>query len=149
MRLQTSTSTLILDAAISNSATAFAPSALAPRQATRLDAGKDAEEKKNGTPMLHGVDLPSPADIPEVINWPFTQQRVQLQLLLGAGAGTAKVMLGQPKRALPLWDRPCVSSPKRLLRRFLMPASTSSLAMAITLRIFSISSKRTHSWPQL
>jgi hypothetical protein len=88
MRLQTST--LILAAAISSSATAFAPSALAPRQATRLDAG---------TPMpqvLPGVDVPSPADIPEVISWPFTFQRVQL-FLGGSIPGSATVMLGQPK----------------------------------------------------
>eukprot|EP00984_Skeletonema_dohrnii_P017344 scaffold7873_cov111-Skeletonema_dohrnii-CCMP3373.AAC.3 len=97
MRLQNST--LILAAAISSSATAFAPSALAPRQATRLDACKDAEEKKNGTPqpqVLPGVDLPSPADIPEEINWPFTQQRVNL-FLGGVIPGSGKVMLGQPK----------------------------------------------------
>mmetsp|Transcript_13208 Transcript_13208/g.19769 ORF Transcript_13208/g.19769 Transcript_13208/m.19769 type:complete len:551 (-) Transcript_13208:139-1791(-) len=88
MRLQTST--LILAAAISSSATAFAPSALAPRQATRLDAG---------TPMpqvLPLVDLPSPADIPEVISWPFTFQRVQL-FLGGSIPGSTNVMLGQPK----------------------------------------------------
>jgi len=81
-------------AVLSNSATAFAPLALAPRSARTSSLHLDPPRKPQ---VLPGFDLPSPDDIPDMIPYPFVDlQRVPL--FLGAAAtGAAGSMLNRPK----------------------------------------------------